>query len=166
MTSRRTPGNQSENPHGDAFPERANAWKNRKVSAYAFLWAPYMQFRRMKAWKPNNARELLKRYGGRPYAFALKRHTIEWMLKAARIDQRAKRQLNLEFWNVSHTVQSPKGANLPKWKDFLKNLISFKSTVRGEFIEKASSTHNMYLGNGMSCHVKGALKIRVGGYRR
>lgn len=44
VSSHCMPGNHSENPLSDAFPEGACAWKNRKVSAYAFLWAPNMRF--------------------------------------------------------------------------------------------------------------------------
>ena len=50
VSSHHRPGNRSETPPGDAFPERAHAWENRKVSAYAFLWAPNMRFQRMEAW--------------------------------------------------------------------------------------------------------------------
>lgn len=39
--SHRRPGNQSRSPHGDAYPERARAWENRKVSAYAFFMGPW-----------------------------------------------------------------------------------------------------------------------------
>ena len=50
LSGHHRPGNLSETPPGDAFPERARAWENRKVSAYAFLWAPNVRFQRMEAW--------------------------------------------------------------------------------------------------------------------
>lgn len=58
------------------------------------------------------------------------RHTIEWMLKAAHVDQKSKRQLNLELWYVPQHSAEPLGANPPKWRDLKKNLIFFKRTVR------------------------------------
>lgn len=59
------------------------------------------------------------------------RHTIEWMLKAARTDQKAKRQLNLELWNVPHTVQTPMGQTLQNGGIliFLKNIFQKKGKV-------------------------------------
>lgn len=59
---------------------------------------------------------------------------------AARIDQKAKRQLSLELWNVPHTVQRA---------FFEKFLNIFQKNC------KVESLHNACLGNGMSDHVKG-----------
>lgn len=70
------------------------------------------------------------------------------MLKAARMDQKAKRQLNLELWNVPHTVQTPMGQTLQNGGVliFLKNIFQKKG--------KVESLHNTCLGTGRSDHVQ------------
>ena len=37
-------------PLRDPSHSGKHAWENRKVSAYAFLWAPNVRFQRMEAW--------------------------------------------------------------------------------------------------------------------